>query len=180
MFVPHKNQCKELIQFFSLGNEKYCLFLTVRTKPKNTITAQDIRAKLSNTEEDQILKKTAAKNLHWRAKVHVLTPDGRANISTSSTFHPVTHQPPVAVSPRGNNNKRLLQYHYYHFGCLPATLRITLHGRQIGNWNASVMEANCLSAGLVCISCKSHVHSGETWLTNNSHSEAKRRLKMAL
>lgn len=36
------------------------------------------------------------------------------------------------------------------------------------------MEANCLSAGLVCISCKSHVHSSETWLTNNSHSEGKK------
>ncbi len=81
---------------------------------------------------------------------------------------------------RGNNNKSLSQYHYYHSGCLPATLRITLHGRQIGNWNTSVMEANCLSAGLVCISCKSHVHSSETWLTNNSHSEAKREIKMAL
>lgn len=69
------------------------------------------------------------------------------------------------------------------FGCMPETLRITLHGRQIGNRTASIMEANCLSAGLVCISCKSHVHSSETWLTNrtsNSHSEAKRQLKMAV
>lgn len=120
---------------------------------------------------------------YWRPKVDVLTLDCHANISTSSTFHPARHQPPVAVSLRGNNNKRLLQYHYYHFGCLPETLRITLHGRQIADWNGSVMEANCLSAGLVCISCKSHVHSSETWLTNrtsNSHSEARRRLKMTL
>ena len=109
-----------------------------------------------------------------------MTPDRCADISTSSTFHPVTQQPPVAVSLRGNNNKRLLHYRYYHFGCLPATLRITLHGRQIGNRNASVMEANCLSAGLVCISCKSHVYSSETWLTNrtgSSHSEAKKAIE---
>lgn len=158
---------------------------------KNTITEQDIRPTLNNGVNQRKTKfliknktkSTAIKPLDCqcsRAKVHVLTPDCSANISTSSTFHLVTRQPPVAVSLRGNNNKRLLQYHYYHFGCLPATLWITLHGRQIGNWNTSVMEANCLSAGLVCISCKSHVHSSETWLTNNSHSEAKRRLKMAL
>lgn len=98
----------------------------------------------------------------------VTSPVCSANISASSTFHPVTRRPPVAVSLRGNNNKGLLQYHYYHFGCLPATLQITLHGRQIANWNAGVMEANCLSAGLVCISCKSHVHSSETWLTKQN------------
>lgn len=142
---------------------------TVQTTTLNNRVYQSKTNFLNKKNHDMCIQP-----LCLRAKVHVLTPDCRANISTSSTPHLVTRQSPVAVSLRGNNNKRLLQYHYEHFGCLPATLRITLHGRQIGNWNTSVMEANCLSAGLVCISCKFRVHSSETWLTNNSHSEAKK------
>lgn len=115
--------------------------------------------------------------LSSRAKVQ----DGRANISTSLTFHLVTQQPPMAVSLRGNNNTRLLQYHYYHFGCMPTTHGITLHGRQIGNWNSSVMEGNCLSARPVCVLCKSRVRGGETGLINrisNINLELKGRGKL--
>lgn len=94
------------------------------SQTKNRKTKWDIKPTLENksgTELDQILNNCSIKAFGLQrsgAKVHVLTPDCRANISTSSTFHPVTRQPPVAVSLRGNNNKRLSQYHYYHFWVL--------------------------------------------------------------
>lgn len=43
---------------------------------------------------------------------------------------------------------------HYHVGRLPATLCITFGGGQIGTRKRVVMEANCLRAGLVCVSCK--------------------------
>lgn len=92
------------------------------------------------------------------------------NASSTSSFHPVTPQTLGYVGLRGINNKRLVHYHYYYFGCMPETLHNTLHGRQIGIRNSGVMEVNCLNAGLPCTSCKSPVHSGETWLINRTGS----------
>lgn len=45
------------------------------------------------------------------------------------------------------------QFHY-HVGRLPATLCITFGGGQIGTRKRVLMEANCLRAGLACVSCK--------------------------
>lgn len=93
---------------FEMRNNQFGQSQRTNTMPENVLsTSLNNRINQSTTT---FSNKETLFNLDCsssRVKVPVLTPDCRANISTSSTFHLVTQQPPVAVSLRKQQQKTL-------------------------------------------------------------------------